>query len=158
MVFETLVGDTEQIAQSVVDGLDADFDIVLADIRDTAATVCADFDLIVTGSPTHTFGVRAPDDTPDVDTGHLAMAEWLARMPPAHRHQFCACFDTRTPVGTYAGESASMPATRTLHQHGYTVLSRQSFLVASVGGPLLPGELDRARAWAHSLAARVTAT
>jgi len=47
---------------------------------------------------------------------------------------------------------------RRLRQHGLDVVSTESFLVENTEGPLLEGELDRAREWGATLARSVAAT
>lgn len=156
VVFASLVGDTDAIARAVADGLD-DFDAVVVEARDIDPDEATGFDLIVTGEPSHMFGVGIEhlEGVLEVDERHVSMKAWLANLPVAHARQFCACFDTSTRSDTYSGESASVDSIRVLHDFGYAALSRQTFHVASIGGPLIVGELDRARAWAHSLAVRI---
>ena len=56
--------------------------------------------------------------------------------------------------------SAARSAARTLRREGYgrAVAPPESFWVEDVAGPLLPGEVDRARAWGRTLAASVVQT
>jgi len=159
VVFASLVGDTDAIARAVADGLDDDFDSTVVEARDLDPEEATRFDLIVTGEPSHMFGVGIDhlEGVLDVDEKHVAMKAWLANLPVARTRQFCACFDTATRSETYGGEPASVDSLRTLHELGYVALSRQTFHVASIGGPLVAGEPERARAWARSLAARIPA-
>ncbi len=162
VVFASLVGDTAEIARAVADGLDGDYDGTVAEARDVDPRDATGFDLVVTGEPSHMFGIGIGrpddlDDGDDTDERHVGMKAWLANVPRASQRQFCACFDTWTRSDTFNGEPASVGSVRVLNDLGYHPLSRQTFYVASIGGPLIPGELDRARAWARSLAARIPA-
>lgn len=155
VVFDSLVGETDQIARAVIEGLDGAFASIVADIRDIAPERAADFDLIVTGEPAQSPGVVIDGPEGDVEVPHVVMKAWLANLSEAHDRQFCACFDTSVRSDSCSGESASINSIRLLHDLGYVVLSRQTFHVDSFGGSLLAGELDRAKAWADSLAARI---
>ncbi len=157
VVFTSLVGDTDAIASAVAAGLDDDFDSTVIETRDFDPEEAAGFDLLVTGEPSHMFGVGIDhlEGVFDVDDKRVAMKAWLANLPETHGRRFCACFDTSSRSETYGSESASVDSIRTLHELGYVALSRQTFHVSSIGGPLIMGELDRATAWANSLAARI---
>lgn len=163
VVFASLVGDTDAIARAVAEGLEDDFDTVVVEARDIDPDEATGFDLVVTGEPSHMFGlgIDHPEDVlaagAGADDKHVSMKAWLANLPVAHARQFCACFDTSTRSETYGGEPASVDSIRVLHEFGYAALSRQTFHVSSIGGPLIVGEIDRARAWATSLAARIPA-
>jgi hypothetical protein len=65
-----------------------------------------------------------------------------------------ATFDTRVGKVRHLPGSAAKSAAKALRKIGYTaVVPPESFWVADVAGPLLDGELDRARAWGEELAA-----
>jgi len=150
VVFDSVVGATDQIARAIIGGLGGDYESVSGDIRDVAPERAADFDLIITGEPAQADGTSGEAAIPRV-----AMKAWLANLPTAHDPQFCACFDTAARADACDRQAASADSLRLLHDLGYVVLSRQTFHLDSFGGPLLAGELDRAQAWAGSLAARI---
>lgn len=165
VVFASLVGDIAEIAQAVADGLDDDFGSTVVEARDVDPHDASEFDLIVTGEPSHMFGtgIGRPEDQDaaepdDADEKYVGMKAWLTNVPRARKQQFCVSFDTWTRSDTFNGEPASVGSIRILNDLGYLPVSRQTFHVASIGGPLIPGELDRARAWARSLAARIPAS
>jgi hypothetical protein len=62
-----------------------------------------------------------------------------------------AAFDTRAHGNVVFTGAASRGIARRLRRHGYDVIDTASFLVADTEGPLVEGELDRARAWGAKL-------
>ena len=63
-----------------------------------------------------------------------------------------AAFDTRIDTPEWLSGAASRGISSRLRKRGFLVmLDRGSFLVDGTEGPLLPGELDRAREWAGKL-------
>ena len=69
-----------------------------------------------------------------------------------------AAFDTRADGHEWFTGAASRGIARRLRHHGYDVIDTASFLVADTEGPLLEGELDRARAWGAQLAGLLAQT
>jgi hypothetical protein len=66
-----------------------------------------------------------------------------------------AVFDTRIDKPRFLTGSATKSISKMLRRLGYAVVDTASFLVADTSGPLVAGELDRAKAWGESLRARV---
>ena len=62
-----------------------------------------------------------------------------------------AAFDTRVDKSAWLTGAASHGIAKHLRHRGYDVLGSQSFLVGDSEGPLLDGELERAKAWAADL-------
>ena len=76
--------------------------------------------------------------------------EWLDDSGPVQLT--VAVFDTQKRYRHWLG-SASANAIRKLRRLGCTVVAGpESFYVEDYDGPLLPGELDRARDWGTTLA------
>lgn len=160
VVYESMFGNTAQIAQVVADGLAAGFNVTLADVRDDPAT--AEIDLLVVGAPTHAFSLSRPATRADAVTKGAIRAgaetrglrEYLADAPSL-AGVAAAAFDTRVRMPLMPG-SAGRKALRRLRDLGCRpVLPAENFHVAGMTGPLLDGELDRARRWAETLAAAV---
>ena len=79
------------------------------------------------------------------------MREWLDALS-AHDHLRVATFDTRVAsVRHLPGSAAKAAAREVRRRHLGQVIATQSFYVAGTAGPLLDGELGRARAWGASL-------
>lgn len=65
-------------------------------------------------------------------------------------------FDTRVSKVRHLPGSAAKGAARYVRKLGYTAVApAESFYVDDVSGPLLEGELDRARAWGDRLGGQV---
>ena len=64
-----------------------------------------------------------------------------------------AAFDTRIGWPKLVSGSAARGIAKRLDHRGFDVVGEESFVVDDSAGPLHEGELDRARAWARSLAA-----
>lgn len=151
VVFEGSFGDTEQLARAVAESLRPEFDTLLADLAAVSEQRCADYDLVITGAPGLSRGHRpGPRRQP-------SLSEWLRRQPPAVGRARCASFETRGVAAKPGVGSTSLEVIEALHGLGYDVLSRQTFYVAALTGPVLPGELERARAWARAIAERAAA-
>ncbi|WP_433789691.1 flavodoxin family protein [Actinoplanes sp. CA-252034] len=157
VVYESMFGNTEAIARAVAEGLGIGFEVTVADVR--AMPVVGDTDLLVVGAPAHAFGV-GPYRTRVVATWHgmakvrvreVGLREYLGCSPwlPQVR---AAAFDTNLYKPSLPGSAARM-ADRRLRVLGCTmVAAAESFHLAGIKGPLVDGELDRARRWAGTLA------
>src|SRR5690606_26657618 len=78
------------------------------------------------------------------------LREWLDGAEPLRLR--AATFDTHVRRPNLPG-SASRSAARVLRRLGADLVAApESFWVSGAEGPLLPGELDRARAWGAELA------
>ena len=152
IVIETCFGNTEQIAHAIADGLrsrGAETEIIQASEK----TLPQEFDLLLVGSPTHIMGLpkAATRQQAQVKGGHpgnSGVAEWLAALPNL-TGQRVAAFATVT--GTFFSGSASKTIEKHLRKLGATIVAREDFTVRGTEGPLVNGELDRAKAWGASL-------
>ena len=90
-------------------------------------------------------------------TGRLrCLREWLQHL--RKRPHCVATFDTRVQKVRHLPGSAAKGAAEVAHKLGYEAAARaESFYVEDVSGPLLEGELDRARVWGEQLAAEIAA-
>lgn len=171
VVYESLFGRTQEVAEAVAEGLRAGAPGAAVDCRPVAAAgpAVGQVDLLVVGGPTHFLGMSSPRSRRIVRqyqeraAGHRArqarrthpagpgVREWLAALPPAAGRPRAAAFDTRLTT-LFPGSAARLIA-RSLEEHGYEVITRpEGFLVENMLGPLSAGELDRARAWGSALA------
>jgi hypothetical protein len=98
--------------------------------------------------------VEAPHATPTAAAAKSepALRDWLAELTGADDAR-AAAFDTRLDKPEWLTGAASHGIAKRLRHHGYTVVDTSSFLVTGNEGPLLDGELERARLWGTELAA-----
>ena len=163
VVFESMWGNTEQVARAIAAGLEESMEVVTADVGHAAADPDPDFGLIAAGGPTHAFSMSRPATRAEAhnrgaphgdDT--VGLREWLDRLPAGHHQQVVATFDTRVDKVRHLPGSAAKSAAKSAHRHGYPRAAHaESFYVHDTEGPLLEGELDRATAWGRELARKV---
>lgn len=156
LVYESLWGNTKEVAETIADALGDDASIL--EVGDAPSPLPPDVDLLVVGGPTHAFSMsrastRHDAETKGAETGHALMGirEWLGGLPAAEVR--VATFDTRVASVRHLPGSAAKAAAKEVRRHhlGHLV-DTQSFYVADMAGPLLDGELDRARTWGQELA------
>ena len=158
VVYESVYGNTRDVAAAIAAGLG----IVPVLSVTNAQAYDGNPDLIVVGGPTHIHGLtskrsrQAAVDSaltpvePSARDG-LGVRDWLHDLKRVDGLP-AAAFDTRADNHEVFTGAASRGIARRLRHHGYNVIDTASFLVADTAGPLLEGELDRARAWGAHLA------
>jgi hypothetical protein len=158
VVFESMFGNTHRIADAVAAGVGRYATVTMVPVDDAPTQLDTDLDLLVVGGPTHVHGLsslRSRQVNPKLAAqgavqGRIGVREWLTALTgPAVP---AAAFDTRFRKPRWLTGSAAVHAARLLRKRG-SQLARppESFFVGEGAGPLLPGELDRARAWGEQL-------
>jgi hypothetical protein len=114
----------------------------------------------VAGGPTHAFSMSRPSTRADaVKQGAAAerakegLREWLAAQPTGPHAAVVATFDTRVDKVRRLPGSAARRASRVARSRGFRTVGTNSFYVVDTSGPLVDGELQRARGWGRQLAA-----
>jgi hypothetical protein len=164
VVYESVYGNTRAIAEAIAEALTAaGHDATAVPVAD--APSAPDADLLVVGGPTHMHGlttsmsrhmaVKAGEEDghhlePNAGDEH-GLRQWLRALPEREGER-AAAFDTRGDAKAALTGSAARGIARRLRHHGYIVVGSDSYLVDDAEGPLQEGELDRARAWATSIA------
>ena len=159
VVFESMFGNTERVARAVAEGLAEHIHVNLVRAGPDV-TLPDDVDLVVVGGPTHAFGMSRPSTR--VSAGQqgagesaagTGLREWLDTLPgPMGHRPATAAFDTRIRKPGVPGSAARSAARRLRHAGLPVVVPPMSFWVNGTGGPLLPGEEDRASSWGRELA------
>ena len=162
VVYESMFGNTEKIARAVADSFGDRCDVTIAE---AAAMPSAEgMDLLVVGSPTHAFGLSRPSTRQDAvrqGAAHptdpaIGLREYLD-VSPLLTGLAAAAFDTRVNMPLVPG-SAAHKAHRRLRRLGCRMLCpAESFRVTGTTGPLVDGEIERARQWAARLAVTLPA-
>ena len=164
VLYESMFGNTRDVAAAIAHGLSVDtgVDVEVVEVSRAQTTVASNVDLVVVGGPTHALGMsrastrmsaaeKAADELVSPGDG---LREWLAeaQLSPSTA---VAAFDTRVDKPRVPG-SAAAAARRRLRRLGVRpVAPAESFFVEDMTGPLLAGELDRARRWGEQLAAEI---
>lgn len=159
VVYESMFGNTRDLAAAMADGLTARGAIVeLVDADAAPVELAGRFDLVVAGAPTHAFSLPKPQTRADaarrLDSGSLVSAgtgvrEWVERVR-VDKGQPTATFDTKVDKPRLPG-SAARAAARRLRDRGATIIGSRTFHVHGTLGPLVDGEPERAREWAANL-------
>ncbi|AZN29762.1 flavodoxin family protein [Flaviflexus salsibiostraticola] len=151
VIYESAWGNTRTIADAIAEGLDTDPPISVEHADPLSGLKV---DLLVLGGPTHAFGLSRASTREDAHRrgGELlrtGLREWIEEASSSSLR--VAIFDTKVHRPNLPG-SAGKSASRKLHRIGCRVVAGpEHFLVEDYGGPLLPGEVDRAREWGRDL-------
>lgn len=162
IVYESMFGNTEAVAQAIAEGISQSMLVDGAEVDAAPDVVPDDVTLLVVGGPTHAFGMSRPATrldaagrSPAVRRHERGIREWLKGLPARRGASQATAFGT-SATSRVTG-SAARAAGRRLARLDYPlVVPPESFRVADVTGPLLDGELDRARAWGRTLGTAAT--
>jgi hypothetical protein len=163
VVYESMWGNTEGVAQAIAAGLREFMEVTLAEVGAAPAAPGAEVRLIVAGGPTHAFSMSRTATRRDaIDRGanegepDIGLREWLNGLPIGPHSQRIATFDTRVAKMRHLPGSAAKAAAKVAHRHGFDRAEHvESFYVDDMEGPLLEGELARATAWGREIGADI---
>lgn len=162
IVYESLFGNTEEIAETIYDGLRPAMRVALVRADRAPVILPTDLDLLIVGAPTHAFGLSRPSSrvtasaqAPVVMPVEVGVREWLGRLRYRRGQTVAATFDTKV-VSSHLPGSAARSAAKVLHRRGYRLIADPAhFFLENAVGPPVPGELKRSVAWAAELVARM---
>ncbi|WP_282778047.1 flavodoxin family protein [Phaeodactylibacter xiamenensis] len=150
--YDSFFGNTQQIAEVVAEAIRPYVRVVeLQRIQNASPEDVERADILIVGSPTR--GFQPSEDT-----------KTLLRQLPRHalRGMWVAAFDTRIALHTIenglfrwivktGGYAASTIHKSLLRHDGQAVIAPDGFCVTDKEGPLMEGELQRARAWGNTI-------
>jgi len=143
VLYESKFGNTEKVAEAIAIALQESIPTRLAAVGDVedCAEALRGLDILVVGGPTHRHGISP------------ILRDTLACLGGRALDGIrVATFDTRLHGPRLVTGSAAVRLARLLRHHGaWIVVPPASFLVEGGEGPLDPGELAHARAWAHEV-------
>ena len=148
LVYDSRSGNTERIARAIASRLEKLGPVQVLASGDPSGIKLRGVEFLVVGGPTHAHGISHP------------MRVWLDDLPDAALEGFAAAaFDTRFRIPAFLSGSAARGIAKTLRRKGARLVAApESFFVAGGEGPLQPGEIDRASAWAETIATEATRT
>jgi hypothetical protein len=169
VVYESMFGSTRQIAEAIAEGLSHSAAVRTMRVLDADPSVCERVDLVVVGGPTQAWGMSRPSTRrgsplhvsdpgndlvlePGADWGP-GVREWIASLERVVA--MAAAFDTRISSPVLLTGRASKSIGRQLTRHGLTMVAPPESFLVDKKSHLLPGEVDRARAWGARLATQV---
>ncbi|HET9842606.1 MAG TPA: flavodoxin domain-containing protein [Nocardioides sp.] len=164
VIYESFFGNTESIARAIAGGLRLEgVGAAAVDVVDAQGLDLDRFDLVVVGGPTHAFALSRPSTRDDAAArggddryATRGLREWLSGLPRCEGTHLAAAFDTRVSKVRHLPMSAARSAARLLNERRFTLVDRPTgFVVQDVEGPLEQREMERAIAWARSLARKV---
>ncbi len=155
IIYDSMFGNTEQVAQVMATTLRSQADVVVHRASDIKLEELSAVDLLIVGSPTQAFQP-------------LPTTKKLLDDLPAHSLHGVkvAAFDTRIDVKEVGnwfltfmvnifGYAAKPIANRLQQKGGQLVMPPEGFIVNGKEGPLKAGERERAAAWATAVAVTV---
>ncbi len=139
VIYDSNFGNTKRIAEAIAEELDT----TAVSIVHISVEALKNLDLLVVGSPIN--GWRPSKK----------MNDFLANVPDGKlMHVKATAFDTRVKLfihGDAAGKIAHV-----LEKAGATIISKpQGFLVKGNEGPLLDGEIAKAKTWANTVKQKI---
>lgn len=164
VVYESMFGNTKQVADAIGEGVRSQVATELVEVNDAPREIGADVMLVV-GGPTHAFGMTRAKTRQDAMTqagkdpasAGIGLREWLESLDHADDATRAAAFDTH--IDKRVPGSAARAAEKRLRKLGFRIVEpAESFYVSGTPGPLVQGELERARRWGELLGASLPET
>lgn len=152
VVYDSQFGNTQRVAQAISEVFAHSHEAVVLHVNDVKTEHLQNLDLLIVGSPTQRFNPTA------------GTTSFLKNLPAGSLEGVqVAAFDTRLTVEEIEsvrvlaffvrifGYAAKPIADRLQKKGGKLVLPAEGFYVDGMEGPLVEGELERARDWANQL-------
>jgi hypothetical protein len=162
VIFESMFGNTRTVAEAAAAGISEAIETDLVEVGVAPAGVPDDVVAVVLGAPTHALGLSRPGTREDaarqaggeVVSRRIGAREWLEAVESRPGVAFAA-FDTRIRRPRIPGSAARAAERRARHAGFRIAAPAETFWVDGTQGPLLDGEVERARAWGSALGAAV---
>ena len=160
VVYESMFGNTRQVAEAIAAGLGSDVQVELMEVGTAPVQLGEHVELVDVGGPTHAHGLSRPgprkaavEQGAGAETSSgVGLRQWLEALP-ARPGISAAAFDTRFDKPRWLTGSAARGTARRLERLRFRLVAPpESFYVLGTPGPLADGELERARRWGQNLA------
>jgi len=169
IVYESMYGNTHQIADAIGAGLGPAFEVSVLPVAEASPETLSNADLVVVGGPTHMHGMSRATTRKwavaaakqsvgglTVEPGALGpgVRDWLGSL--GHYSAKAAAFDTRLSGHAAMTGRASKGMTHLLRSHGFDVIAQPESFLVTKQDRLEPQETTRAREWGNKLAISIT--
>jgi flavodoxin len=141
VIYDSKFGNTERLARAIAEKLGGEEPAPMITAWTASPHNLVGIDLLAVGGPTQGHGISS------------ALRVFLDRIPPeAVRGMSVVTFDTRLRWPRALSGSAAAGCARRLEKKGARLVAApECFLVMAAEGPLVEGELGRARDWAEGV-------
>jgi hypothetical protein len=155
VVYESMFGNTAEIAGAIADGVKEHLDVELHGVEEGLDRNHGSAgDGVRPRLPMSRTSSRESDAQRGQGGSKMACGGWTTCPQVSEPH---AAFDTRVEMVRRLPGSAAKAAAKVARKLGYRQITRpESFYVVDVSGPLLDGEVQRARVWGAQLAQSLT--
>jgi flavodoxin len=157
IIYDSVYGNTEQIARAMGDALGSHMDVEVFQVGDVQPQQLTGLDLLIVGSPTHGFrpttAIRDLLETiPMNGLQGVKVAAFDTRISMDYVDSPLLRFVGRLVLGLF-GYAAKPIADRLGKKGGELAIPPEGFIVKGTEGPLEEGELERAADWASQIIA-----
>jgi hypothetical protein len=165
IVYESMFGNTHEVAQAISDGIrrgHTDAEVECVPVADASPELITSTHLLVVGGPTHIVGMTSglsrkmgisgeekaeakgePPHELEPDAKGPGLRDWFDDLLKTRDGGRAAAFDTR--LGSPMAGGAAHGIARRLREHGYHLVTDPvGFIVGDSYGPLREGEIERA--------------
>jgi hypothetical protein len=165
VIYESMYGNTHQIAEAITEGLNLLDEVQLVPVADAVQSMVDQADLIVVGGPTHAHGMSRESTRKsavdaaakprkglhvDPEASGVGLRDWFESLGTVHGK--AAAFDTRTNGPAVLTGHASKGIARSLRHTGLDLIAEPESFLVDKANHLLPGERGRALVWGENLA------
>lgn len=159
IVYESMFGNTQRVAEAIAAGLRTDVEVVNVD---AAPRDLSGVDLLVVGGPTHVHGMSRPSTRTSAAKqakgevrSHTGLREWLGSLGTVPAGIRAAAYDTRLKKPRWLTGSAANGVRKSLRRNRFDLpVAPESFFVSGENpARLLAGEAERAESWGQALSA-----
>jgi hypothetical protein len=163
VVYESMFGNTGLVAEAVAEGLRTGMTVDLVEVGSAPSELGDEVELLVVGGPTHAFSMSRPSTRADAAgqgadaraAAGAGLRDWVDQVGKGSARPVVVAFDTKVERPRLPGSAARAALTR-LRRAGFRTLApAENFYVSGTKGPLVDGELDRARNWGARCAAEM---
>jgi Flavodoxin len=167
VVYESMYGNTHTIAECLGDGLRPAFDTTVVAVSEATTELLEHAELVVVGGPTHVHSLsraatrKAAIDAArskalqvDASAGGPGLRDWFPTLRPRD-HATAVAFDTRVRRPVSMTGRAARGITQRLRRSGFREIRDAGSFFVDKNNELLPGEAERAVAWARAFADRL---